>query len=64
TVSAPSDRKEIVFIDTSVADYQILLNGIDPNAEAVLLDSTRDGIEQMAEILRDRSDIDAIHLIS
>ena len=64
TVSAPSDRREIVFIDTSVADYQILLNGIDPSAEAVLLDSTRDGIEQMAEILRDRSDIDAIHLIS
>jgi len=64
TVTAPTDRQEIVFIDTRVEDYQTLLLGIDPSAEAVLLDPTRDGIEQMAEILRDRSNIDAIHLIA
>ena len=64
TVTAPSDRREIVFIDTSVEDYQTLMEGIDPNAEVILLDSTRDGIEQLAEILGDRSDIDAIHIIS
>ncbi len=64
SLSAPSDRKEIVFIDTSVDDYQTLMAGIDPNAEVILLDPTRDGIEQIAEILGDRSDIDAIHLIS
>ena len=62
--AAPSDRKEIVFIDTSVEDYQTLMEGIDLNAEVILLDSTRDGIEQIAEILGDRSDIDAIHIIS
>ncbi len=64
TATTPSDRREIVFIDTSVDDYHILLEGIDPNAEAILLDSTRDGIKQIAEILRDRSNIDAIHIIS
>jgi hypothetical protein len=64
TVAAPSERREIVFIDTKVEDYQTLLLGIDPSAEAVLLDSTRDGIEQIAEILRQRTDIDAIHLIA
>lgn len=64
SLSTPSDRKEIIFIDTRVEDYQTLLNGIDPGAEAILLDSTRDGIEQIAEVLRNRSDIDAIHLIS
>ena len=64
TLSPPSERREIIFIDTRVEDYQTLLDGIDPNAEAVLLDSTRDGIEQIAEILSERSDIDAIHLIS
>ena len=64
TLSAPFDRKEIVFIDTSVDDYQTLMEGINPNAEVILLDSTRDGIEQIAEILGDRSDIDAIHIIS
>ncbi len=64
TVSTPSDRIEIVFIDTSVEDFQTLMEGIDPNAEVILLDSTRDGIEQIAEILGERTDIDAVHIIS
>ncbi|MDH5775196.1 MAG: DUF4347 domain-containing protein, partial [Nitrospirota bacterium] len=64
SLSAPSDRKEIVFIDTSVDNYQTLMEGIDPNAEVILLDSTRDGIEQIAEILGERTDIDAVHIIS
>ncbi len=63
-LSAPSDRNEIVFIDTSVDDFQTLMEGIDPNAEVILLDSTRDGIEQIAEILGERTDIDAVHIIS
>ena len=64
SLSAPSDRKEIVFIDTRVEDYQTLMEGIDSNAEVILLDSTRDGVEQIAEALNGRTDIDAIHLIS
>lgn len=64
SLSTPSDRKEIVFIDTRVANYQTLMDGIDPAAEVILLDHTRDGIEQMSEVLSHRSDIDAIHVIS
>ena len=64
TATTPSDRREIVFIDTGVEDYETLLLGIDPNTEAILLDSTRDGIEQISEFLSDRSDIDAVHIIS
>ena len=64
TTTAPSDRKEIVFIDTSVEDFETLLLGINPSAEAILLDSTRDGMEQIAEILGQRADIDAVHIIS
>ncbi|MDH4194564.1 MAG: DUF4347 domain-containing protein, partial [Nitrospirota bacterium] len=63
-LSAPSDRKEIVFIDTRVEDYQTLMDGINPAAEVILLDARRDGIEQMAEALNGRTDIDAIHLIA
>ena len=63
-VSAPSDRKEIVFIDTRVKDYQTLMEGIEPQAEVILLDSTRDGIEQIAESLHGRSNIDGLHLIA
>ena len=63
-VAPPTERQEIIFIDTSIDDYQTLLLGIDPTAEAVLLDPERDGVEQISEILKDRSDIDAIHIIS
>ncbi len=63
SLSASSDRKEIVFIDTRVENYQTLMDGIDPAAEVILLDARRDGIEQIAEALKGRSDIDAIHLI-
>ena len=64
SLAPPSDRKEIVFIDTRVEDYQTLMEGIDPNADVILLDSTRDGVEQIAEALAGRSDIDAIHIVS
>ncbi|MGB0909957.1 MAG: DUF4347 domain-containing protein, partial [Nitrospirales bacterium] len=60
----PAERREFVFIDTNVDDYQTLMAGINPNAEVILLDPTRDGIEQIAEILQDQSDIDAIHIVS
>ncbi|MCP4387659.1 MAG: DUF4347 domain-containing protein, partial [Gammaproteobacteria bacterium] len=56
--------QQIVFLDTAVEDYQTLMAGIDPNAEIVLLDTDRDGVEQIAEALEGRSGIDAIHLIA
>ena len=59
-----SNRREIIFIDTSVEDYQTLISGIDTNAEVVLLDSNRDGIEQIAKVVSGRNGIDAIHIVS
>ena len=56
-------RQEILFLSPSVRDYQQLLDGISPNVEVIILDPTRDGVEQMAEILTGRTGIDAIHLI-
>ncbi len=64
TYEPPSGRREIIFIDTTVEDYQTLITGLDPSAEVVLLDTNRDGIEQIAEALAGRSNIDAIHIIS
>ena len=40
------------------------MEGIDSNADVILLDSTRDGIEQIAEALNGRTDIDALHLMA
>ncbi|HKQ36212.1 MAG TPA: DUF4347 domain-containing protein, partial [Nitrospiraceae bacterium] len=56
-------RQEILFLSPSVLDYQKLLDGISPNVEVHILDATRDGVAQMAEILAGRTGIDAIHLI-
>ena len=55
---------EIVFIDSKVQDRETLLAGINPNAEVIVLDATRDGVDQIADALRGRSDVDAIHIIS
>ena len=63
-------RRELVIIDTSVDDYQTLVNDIlsatDPNRElsVVTIDGSRDGIAQISEILSGYSDLDALHLVS
>ena len=56
---------EIVFVDTSVENYQTLINGINnPDARVVLLDASRDGMEQIVAALGQMGRVDAIHLIS
>ncbi|RKZ48833.1 MAG: hypothetical protein DRQ58_03530, partial [Gammaproteobacteria bacterium] len=64
TVEPPGSSQEIIFVDSSVNDYQTLLSGINQNVEVIMLDANRDGVEQIAEILAGRSNINAIHIIS
>ncbi|MEG5051490.1 DUF4347 domain-containing protein, partial [Microcoleus sp. B13-B6] len=54
----------LVFIDSNVENYQSLISGISPNAEVIILDETRDGIEQITERLAIEQNIEAIHIIS
>ncbi len=42
----------IVFIDQAVIDYESLIAGIQPGTSVVVLDSTRDGVEQITEALQ------------
>ncbi|MBV8031020.1 MAG: DUF4347 domain-containing protein, partial [Betaproteobacteria bacterium] len=66
-LSSPSDpnaKNEIVFIDTSVQGYQSLLSGVKADAQIVLLDASRDGIQQMAAFMAGQQNVDAIHLLS
>ena len=60
--SAPP-RTEIVFVESNVADYGALLRGVSPKAEVHVLDAADDGLARMADILRGRSGIDAIHVL-
>ncbi|GJE54785.1 hypothetical protein EKPJFOCH_1269 [Methylobacterium thuringiense] len=63
TASA-NGRYEIVVIDKGVADLATLLAGVPAAAEVVLIDSARDGFDQLASALKGRSGIDAIHILS
>jgi lactam utilization protein B len=54
----------IVFIDAAVADYQTLLDQVKLGVEAIVIDSHRDGVEQISEVLANRTNIDSIHLVS
>ena len=63
-------RHELVIIDADVEDYAQLVESIqsqtddDVTLEVIILDSNRNGIEQISEILADQQNLDALHLIS
>lgn len=57
-------RKEVAFIDTAVADYQTLVDGVRAGVEVVLIDSSQSGLAQMAEWATRHSGYDAIHVLS
>ena len=57
-------RTEIVFIESNVADIEVLRGGIGAGKEVYLLDANQDGLQQIATILAGRTGIDALHLVS
>jgi hypothetical protein len=59
-----TSAKSIAFIDSQVEDYQSLVAGVKPGTEVVVLDRDKDAIEQITEILGDRTNIESIHIIS
>ena len=67
---AATTRNELVIVDTSVADYQMLLTdilkqaGTDRHISVVILDANRDGITQISDALKQYDNLDAVHLIS
>ncbi|WP_158222671.1 DUF4347 domain-containing protein [Rhodopirellula sp. MGV] len=67
--AAEKQRLELVFVDASVDDYQTLLADIGTSdatteLQIYLLDPSRDGVEQISEILEGYQDVDAVHLLS
>jgi autotransporter-associated beta strand protein len=57
-------KREVVFIESNVADYQTLIDGTKAGVEIVLLDSTKDGLSQMAHWAQTHGGYDAIHILS
>jgi Ca2+-binding RTX toxin-like protein len=56
--------KDILFIDSRVADSALLIAQLSVNTEIVTLDATQDGLSQMAAALTGRDGLAAIHIIS
>src|SRR6185503_16565924 len=63
-LGAPAARSEIVFVESTVTDYQVLLADVNPNARIVILDGGKDGIQQIADYMAHESNVDAIHIVS
>lgn len=70
--SAPIEKvaTEVVFIDEGTADFEQLAADLQTQRDAgraidyFVLDSQRDGIDQIAETLSRYSDLDAVHIVS
>ena len=68
--AAEHQSRELVIIDASTPDYEILLDGLssqpngDRDFEYVVLDPNEDGITQISNLLSQYSDLDAVHIVS
>jgi Ca2+-binding RTX toxin-like protein len=59
-----STASTLVFINPTVPDYQNLALGIN-DAQVIILDPTRDGIEQITQVLnRHAGEIESVHIVS
>ncbi|MEB3282553.1 MAG: DUF4347 domain-containing protein, partial [Lyngbya sp.] len=59
----------LVFIDATLEYYHDLVNGVNPNTTVIIIDSEKDGIEQITEALKAykrqyKTEIDAVHILS
>ncbi|MGB1706494.1 MAG: DUF4347 domain-containing protein, partial [Rubripirellula sp.] len=55
---------EIVFIDAGVQDYETLAADFREGVEVLVLDGTQDGVQQIAQALEGKDNLEAIHLVS
>ncbi|WP_449235455.1 Ig-like domain-containing protein [Azospirillum doebereinerae] len=61
---APTAVRSVVFVDTSVSDYETLIKDIAPDAKVVLLDPNQEAFHQMAEALAGMSDLESVQVVS
>ncbi|MGF1496158.1 MAG: DUF4347 domain-containing protein [Elainellaceae cyanobacterium] len=59
-----NNQAGICFIDTNVPDYEVLLKGVHPAVEVILLTPDQDGLHQITEALATRPDISTIHIVA
>jgi len=55
---------KVIFIDSTVADYQTLASGAINGAEVIILNPEQNGIAQITDYLRKNAPVDSIHIVS
>ena len=56
---------QLLVVDASVGDWQTLVSGVGPDVRVVLLDSDRDGVQQLAQaVLSVQGPVSAVHVLS
>ena len=60
----PIATAKLLFIDPSVEDYQILVQGVNPGIQTVVLDGNRDGVVQITEVLQQHPGVESVHILS
>jgi len=56
--------QEILFVDPGIPDLGTFLSELRPGLEAILLSPKRPAPAQIADALRGRADLDAIHIVA
>ena len=56
-------KKQIVFIDTQISDYQTLIDSFDKNTKVVLIEANEDGFKKIEQSLKGEKKYSAIHII-
>jgi len=59
----PGSASSVLFIDSTVADIDLLLRGA-KSSYVFILDSTRDGIDQITDTLAQFQNVDSVHIVS
>ncbi|KVE33189.1 hypothetical protein WI93_24530 [Burkholderia vietnamiensis] len=57
-------QTQVVFIDPSVANYQVLIAGLPAGTQYVVLDAKTDGLAQIAQYLQAHRGVESISLLS
>lgn len=57
-------KRSLVIIDSSVADAEMLADGVIPGATVVLLQPDQDGVAQITQILQAHPSLTSLHIIS
>ncbi len=60
-INAPST---VIFVDSNIADYQSLVNSVEPETKVVVLDANRNGVEQITEVLANYNNLDSVQILS